>query len=373
MAVPNLLMPDWGNAGDKIGEAYVHRTRQNQLAAALPGALNGDQNALAALIKTDPRLGVQVQQGNLERQRYDALTKQRETEARRLQMRESLVDAAGTIVNLPEAELPNAWGGIRTRLVTQYPELADSLPEQYTSEVLAKARGLAGVKPKSAGDVQIPDVIEVAERYNKDPEFRQFYDNSYKPQTFSGSTVVGLPGGGFGIVQGGSRGGSNTITLPGAPAQFDPAVQAGVAGAEAAARAEGTAQGEKAAKAPAAASYAIAAQNMRDSIGSLKTGGVLGVEGVVSGVTDYQKARQFNNRVQQLSTELRTIFRIPGEGTLSDREQAMYNVQLPDMKNDPEINEQILADLDARIKARTGAVPQRPPGQGGGFKYLGKE
>jgi hypothetical protein len=366
MALPNLLLPDWGNAGDKLADAYVQKSYQNQLAAALPGALKGDTNSLAALYKTDPHLGARVQQGYLEQQRYDALTKQKETEARRQLMREGLVDAAGTIVNLPETELPNAWGGIRTRLVTQFPELSADLPEQYTPQVLATAKGLAGIVPKAPGDAQIPDVIEVAERYAKDPAFRQFYDNSYKPQTYSGSTVVQLPSGGFGLVQGGSKGGSNTISLPGAPAQYDPALQAAVAGAEAQAKAEGTAAGEKEAKAPVLRSYGVAADAMRSSINDVKTGGILGLRGQASKAMDYQGVRQFENRVQQLSTELRTVFRIPGEGTLSDREQAQYGVQLPDIRNDPAVNEQIMTDLDNRINARLRDGETAPPTGGGG-------
>jgi hypothetical protein len=81
-------------------------------------------------------------------------------------------------------------------------------------------------------------------------------------------------------------------------------------------------------------------------------GGAFGVTGALGSLFDYQDAQAFDNSVQQLSTELRTVFRIQGEGTLSDKEQEQYNLQLPSRKFDKKGNEAILTQLNARINAR---------------------
>lgn len=88
-------------------------------------------------------------------------------------------------------------------------------------------------------------------------------------------------------------------------------------------------------------------------------GGWLGLKGLAGKVFDSQDSRRFDNLKEQMSTELRTLFRIPGEGTLSDREQAQYGVQLPQVTNSKENNEAIIRDIQARIAARndTGANP----------------
>jgi hypothetical protein len=73
------------------------------------------------------------------------------------------------------------------------------------------------------------------------------------------------------------------------------------------------------------------------------TGGYFGVKGALAGGT--QSAKAFDNAKEQLSTEMRKIFRIPGEGALSDKEQAQYGIQLPKRENNAELNKQIIQDL----------------------------
>lgn len=85
------------------------------------------------------------------------------------------------------------------------------------------------------------------------------------------------------------------------------------------------------------------------------TGGPMGLAGTIGKVTDSQAQKRFNNLREQLSTELRTIFRIPGEGALSDKEQAQYGVQLPELGNDSSVNEAIMQDLKYRINNKTTA------------------
>jgi hypothetical protein len=121
---------------------------------------------------------------------------------------------------------------------------------------------------------------------------------------------------------------------------------------QAEASARGKALGEVEEKMPALDSFGIAKKAMLDSIGKTSTGGPLGAKGRAGAVTEYQAQRQFEQRKQQLSTEIRTVFRIPGEGTLTDQEQKQYGIQLPDVLNDPEINGQIMTELEARVMAR---------------------
>lgn len=120
---------------------------------------------------------------------------------------------------------------------------------------------------------------------------------------------------------------------------------------KAAGTAAGEAQGAQDAKAPAKASFDKALENLRGSIKTTQQGMVSGPLGTVF---DYGDKKLFQSRVQQLSTELRTVYRIPGEGTLSDQEQKQYGLQLPSTDFPPDVNEQILKDLEERTKLRTG-------------------
>lgn len=89
------------------------------------------------------------------------------------------------------------------------------------------------------------------------------------------------------------------------------------------------------------------------------TGGWFGLKGTLTSGT--QSAREFDNQVEQMSTELRKIFRIPGEGALSDKEQAQYGIQLPKRGNDPALNRQILQSL--MVRAENATMPPVNPMQ----------
>lgn len=129
-----------------------------------------------------------------------------------------------------------------------------------------------------------------------------------------------------------------------------PVIPPGTAARTAAAgTAEGQASGGQAAKAPAKASFDAALSNLRDSIKDTPQGMVAGPLGTV---TSYGNKKLFQSRVQQLSTELRTVYRIPGEGTLSDQEQQQYGLQLPNTDFPPDVNDQILSDLERRTQLR---------------------
>lgn len=85
-------------------------------------------------------------------------------------------------------------------------------------------------------------------------------------------------------------------------------------------------------------------------LGKVPQGGWLGMGAYTAPITNSAEAKEFNNNVEQMSTELRKVFRIPGEGSLSDKEQAQYGVQLPKLGNPPELNRSIVEDLRVRMQ-----------------------
>lgn len=86
----------------------------------------------------------------------------------------------------------------------------------------------------------------------------------------------------------------------------------------------------------------------------VSTGGMLGMTGVLSSVFDYDDAKLFNSYREQLSNVLRSAFRIPGEGTLSDYEQKLYGLQLPTIYQSRENNMAILGSLRNQIRISAG-------------------
>jgi hypothetical protein len=131
---------------------------------------------------------------------------------------------------------------------------------------------------------------------------------------------------------------------------------------EAQASAEGEAAGSQSAKAPAQASMAYVIGEFRKQLPKTTQGGVFGVVGRAGSIFDYKDATRFDNLREQLSTEMRTVFRIPGEGTLSDREQAQYGIQLPSRNNSPDVNRDILNDIEQRVALRLQSqIPNSQP------------
>ena len=107
-------------------------------------------------------------------------------------------------------------------------------------------------------------------------------------------------------------------------------------------------------------------------------GGWLGITGFVGAATDTQAGKAFDNNVEQLSNELRKIHRIPGEGTLSDKEQAQYGIQLPKKTNSRELNEQIIQDMKIRgvnavMPGGVNPLQPAPTGNADGFTIRPKK
>jgi hypothetical protein len=111
------------------------------------------------------------------------------------------------------------------------------------------------------------------------------------------------------------------------------------------------------AKAPVLKSLEYTLGRFAEANTKVETGGPGGVKGTLSKVFDYEDATALDNLAQQISTELRTIFRIPGEGSLSDKEQAQYGLQLPSRNFSAEQNKQIMLDLENRARLRMDLEP----------------
>lgn len=158
MATPNLLLPDWGNATNQLGEAIEKKVERNKLAALLPAAMGGNKNALGELTAYSPALGVQV----AGQQRLAAQDAIKADEVRRGQLREGLVDFGSTLANADEAQYAAIYGPGRAALVGQYPELAPKLPEQWSPTLLPYAKALAGMKPQATPG-PTSDMLEYAQ------------------------------------------------------------------------------------------------------------------------------------------------------------------------------------------------------------------
>ena len=121
-------------------------------------------------------------------------------------------------------------------------------------------------------------------------------------------------------------------------------------------------EAERRAKAPAIQSFNMLADEMVGTeknpgvIDRVTTGGPLGAYGFLSRGLDPSDVQNFESIVSTMSTQLRSILRIPGEGTLTDQEQRQYGLTLPSISNSPDVNKAIINRLKAILKTR-GGIP----------------
>ena len=83
-------------------------------------------------------------------------------------------------------------------------------------------------------------------------------------------------------------------------------------------------------------------------IDTTPSGGYFGYKGILSGGS--QEAKKFDSLKEQLSGELRKVFRIPGEGTLTDADQKALSIQLPSRDYDAKTNKDIMANIKMRVE-----------------------
>jgi hypothetical protein len=93
-----------------------------------------------------------------------------------------------------------------------------------------------------------------------------------------------------------------------------------------------------------------ASELLQKQLDRVATGGPLGITGAIGRVFDSQDARQFETFKEQLSSGLRAALRIPGEGALSDREQAQYGLTLPSLGMSKERNIEIMRALEDQVR-----------------------
>jgi len=103
------------------------------------------------------------------------------------------------------------------------------------------------------------------------------------------------------------------------------------------------------------------ATRIASQLDKVYTGGPLGVVGALSRVFDSQDAKLFESYRQQLSSALRAALRIPGEGALSDYEQRLYGLQLPELSQNGENNIQILQSLIDQVRLAASQEPTSQP------------
>lgn len=98
---------------------------------------------------------------------------------------------------------------------------------------------------------------------------------------------------------------------------------------------------------PAVTRVEAAAKQLTSQLQNVKTGTV---SGVLSRMFDASDAKLFETYREQLSGAVRAALRIPGEGTLSDQEQAQYGLQLPSLGQTKENNEKIVKALINQVR-----------------------
>lgn len=329
---------------------------RNALLGYLSGPQAGSPEAMNSLLAADPQQAAQVQAFQENRR----AVAQAERQAKALEqytqaqyvlksanpaMSMRLLDSDGRFMaQLQEAGLIDPADGMsddEARIVAQY--------------AVEQAAPIAGILPGGSPDqrVQSTQVLESGEIA------LVLSDGTIKPTGMMARNPMQL------VDFQGGRGAFDRNTgqiTPISTAEDEAAGAATIAGAEAAARAEAEAAAAQSAKSPALDSMRYVASTFEPAFELTPTGGAMGLRGLVGGVFDYQDASRFDNLAQQLSTELRTVFRIPGEGTLSDREQAQYGLQLPSRRFSPPVNRAILQDLITRAEMRVGAEPAAPAG-----------
>lgn len=115
---------------------------------------------------------------------------------------------------------------------------------------------------------------------------------------------------------------------------------------------------DRAAKAPQAKNAEMLMSNLENMLDNgLDTGPIAGSQamGVPLGkALDYNRKDLFERQVNQLSTQIRALFRIPGEGTLSDFEQKQYGLTLPSLQADELTNRQVMQNLRFMIRNAQG-------------------
>lgn len=106
----------------------------------------------------------------------------------------------------------------------------------------------------------------------------------------------------------------------------------------------------------------------------VQTGPISGsqIAGVPLGrMVDYDRKTLFDAFVKQVSPSLRAVFRIPGEGALSDSEQKQYGLMLPSVEYPESVNRQLMANLRIMLQNKTAGQPEAADDDELINKYLG--
>jgi hypothetical protein len=108
----------------------------------------------------------------------------------------------------------------------------------------------------------------------------------------------------------------------------------------------------------------LGTENIQKQLDKVSTGGILGASGAISRVFDSQDAKQFETYREQLSSALRAALRIPGEGSLSDRDLAQYGLTLPSLGLSKQRNIEIMRALEDQVRVSADSptlAEEKPP------------
>jgi hypothetical protein len=137
------------------------------------------------------------------------------------------------------------------------------------------------------------------------------------------------------------------------------------------------ADADRAAKIPQVYNAGMLMEQMQSSIdGGLTTGPWNELFNIPIGRWSSQEKEQFEGLKEQLSTQIRAVFRIKGEGPLSDQEQRQYGLTMPSLDKRPETNTRLISNLQAMMANAIGSQPQIVPNSSaaqGGWKIVGVE
>jgi hypothetical protein len=114
-----------------------------------------------------------------------------------------------------------------------------------------------------------------------------------------------------------------------------------------------------------------ALSGLREGLAGTETGPIMGRLPAFTGAQ--QKAE---SAVAALAPVLKQIFRVAGEGTFTDRDQAMLLDMIPTRKVDESVREDVIANIDSIVRAKLNsaqAFQVAPSAQGGGKRLSPEE
>lgn len=166
------------------------RARKNELLTAFPAAIKGDPNALEAVGRADPQAYLSLQEHQTKMQEMQ----RKQAEVRLQRFAGAALYGLDSIEKAPEADRPNAYADIVTRLSQMDPEAFHGLggaPQQYDANWVKQAKN--GLLPMAMGPEKMAEHLakqgddltpdqKNAKSYATDPNFKKYMDRKNPDQ-----------------------------------------------------------------------------------------------------------------------------------------------------------------------------------------------